>query len=486
MNRILFATIYLTLHAAVAWAQDIPISKILLANEGWREVAAGYPQVTFLEANADGSIGIYQQHLTSRLGADGMLAKQAGKDVMNAGVVRSKRASYAIDKTGVLATVAGKTSPLALDLASPSCLTLWPDGGHLVIGETQGRWLWAVRLEADGTPGPGDRYYSLRTRPGEKTVPVHALVMDAAHLLYAATPIGIQCFDPTGRLSAVIAAPAAGDVTALAIGGPAGDTLFAACGAAIYARRIQGKAAYTWQAKATPPEGFTAIFNGRDLTGWEGSPMYWRVEDGSLTGTADGTLKYNRFIVWRAGQVKNFDLRVQVRVTPGGNSGIQYRGVERPDLGDSVVTGYQCDVVANRADYNGMLYEERGRRILAHTGEKVIIDTKGQPWVVGEMPVKDFKAGEWHDFRVLVRGNHHQHWIDEHLTVDVVDLDEAGRKLAGVLAVQVHVGPAMKIQYRDIYLKHLPDDLPIITTAEAPIPATARQVVPQGKDRPKQ
>ena len=153
-----------------------------------------------------------------------------------------------------------------------------------------------------------------------------------------------------------------------------------------------------------PPEGFQAIFNGRDLTGWEGSPTYWTVEDGCLTGTADGTLKYNRFIVWRGGTVKNFELRVKVKVTPGGNSGLQYRGTERPDLGESVVTGYQCDVVANRPDYNGMLYEERGRRILAHTGEKVIIDTEGQPWVVGQFPLKEFQPGEWHEYRVARRG----------------------------------------------------------------------------------
>src|SRR4051794_31401307 len=81
-----------------------------------------------------------------------------------------------------------------------------------------------------------------------------------------------------------------------------------------------------------PPEGFEAVFNGSDLTGWEGSPKYWKVEGGCLTGTADGTLKYNRFITWRGGKVKNFELRVQVKVSPGGNSGLQYRGTERPDL----------------------------------------------------------------------------------------------------------------------------------------------------------
>ena len=230
----------------------------------------------------------------------------------------------------------------------------------------------------------------------------------------------------------------------------------------------------------TPPPGFEMIFDGKTLEGWEGSPEYWSVEDGALTGVTDGSLKMNRFITWKGGTVRNFELRVKVKVTPGGNSGLQYRGQERPDLGDWVVTGYQCDVVANRADYNGMLYEEKGRRILAHTGEKVIIETEGQPWIAGKMPVKEFKAGEWHDYRIVVRGNHHQHWIDGHQTVDVVDLDEEGRALEGVLAVQVHVGPAMKIQYRDIFLKKFGPKIPLITPEEAPIPKGAEMVEPQG------
>jgi hypothetical protein len=235
----------------------------------------------------------------------------------------------------------------------------------------------------------------------------------------------------------------------------------------------------------SPPDGYVSMFNGKDLAGWAGGDAYWKVQDGILTGTADGTLKYNRFIVYKGGNVKNFEWRAKVRVTPGGNSGLQYRSVERPDLGDWVVVGYQCDVVPNRADYNGMLYEERGRRILAHTGEKVIIDPAGQPWVVDKFPVKVFAAGQWHDFRVLVEGNHHQHWIDGHQTVDVIDLDEKGRKLEGILGMQVHVGPPIKIEFKNLFLKKLPDDLPILSAAQAKIPADAVKVLPQGKDTPK-
>src|SRR5687768_13303188 len=71
-----------------------------------------------------------------------------------------------------------------------------------------------------------------------------------------------------------------------------------------------------------PPKGFAAVFNGRDLTGWAADPKYWQVRDGCLVGTADGKLDYNRFAIWRGGTVKNFELRVKVNVSPGGNSGL--------------------------------------------------------------------------------------------------------------------------------------------------------------------
>lgn len=228
-------------------------------------------------------------------------------------------------------------------------------------------------------------------------------------------------------------------------------------------------------------DGFVRIFDGKSLRHWSGDRKFWSVKDGALTGVTDGSLKANQFITWKDHTVRNFDLRVKVKVTKGGNSGLQYRGKSRPDLGLDIVTGYQCDVVANIPKYNGMLYEEKGRRILSHTGEKVIVDEQGQPWVVGEMPVKEFAPDEWHEYRVLVEGNHHQHWIDGHQTADLIDLDEDGRALEGVLAVQVHVGPAMTIQYKDFKIKHLPDDLPLQTAADHPIPKEAHGVRPQGR-----
>jgi hypothetical protein len=228
-------------------------------------------------------------------------------------------------------------------------------------------------------------------------------------------------------------------------------------------------------------QGFITVFDGRTLKGWSGDKTYWSVEDGALTGKTDGSLKSNRFISWTHSTLRNFDLRVKVKVTAGGNSGIQYRSTSRPNIGLDIVTGYQCDVVASKPQYNGMLYEEKGRRILSHTGEKVIVDAAAQPWVIGKFPVKKFAPDTWHQYRILVEGNHHRHWIDGHPTADLIDLDEAGRSLEGVLAVQVHVGPPMTIQFKDFRIKNLPDDLPLKSAEDHPISTDAYGVKPQGK-----
>src|SRR5262245_62050667 len=126
----------------------------------------------------------------------------------------------------------------------------------------------------------------------------------------------------------------------------------------------------TTKKPAARQTGFKSNCNGKDRTGWDGDPAYWAVEDGALTGTTDGKLKANSFIVWRGGTVKNFELRVKVKITQGGNSGLQYRSVPFPNAGPYVLTGYQCDIVTTKDEYDGMLYDERGRRILSQAGTR--------------------------------------------------------------------------------------------------------------------
>ena len=226
--------------------------------------------------------------------------------------------------------------------------------------------------------------------------------------------------------------------------------------------------------------GFSNLLAG-GMRAWSGNPKLWSHKNGVLMGKSDGTLKMNHFITWKVATVRNFDLKVMVRISAGGNSGIQYRSAHAPERGLDVITGYQCDVVADKSQFNGMLYEEKGRGILARTHDKVTIDPKGDQWVVGKLEVKEFASGEWHEYRILVEGNRHRHWIDGHPTADVLDLDEKGRALDGVLALQLHKGPPMTIEFKDMLIKHLPDDLPILQLKDRPIPVDALGAPPRGK-----
>jgi hypothetical protein len=254
MKHLSLSILVLMSIASFTSAQDIPLSKILVEKEGWREIAKGVDGITLLEAEPVGSVAIYQRAaLSARLGVDGKVGKAkppAGEEVnRNEKIVITRTgATYAIgwwrgwvihfpsdDKRGILKLPGG---------LSPTCLTLWPDEGHLVVGVDDGAYLWAFRLEKNGSFGPGDRYYSLRIKPNEEMY-VTAMTMDAGYLLYACTPLGIQVFDPTGRLSGVIAAPSKDTMTAITIGGEKADTLFVAAGDKIFARKIQGKAVYT-------------------------------------------------------------------------------------------------------------------------------------------------------------------------------------------------------------------------------------------------
>jgi hypothetical protein len=202
---------------------------------------------------------------------------------------------------------------------------------------------------------------------------------------------------------------------------------------------------------------FKSIFNGKDLSGWDGNPKYWSVKDGAINGqTTDAKeLKHNTFLIWRDGKVDDFELRLKFKII-GGNSGIQYRSKEFPDW---VIGGYQADFEAGET-YSGILYEERMRGILAQRGQKTIVRENGKPEVVGS--VGDSKAiqaaikkEDWNDYTVIARGNHFIHKINGLTTVDVVDEDKEKRAASGLLALQLHAGFIMQVQFKDIELKRL-------------------------------
>ena len=225
-------------------------------------------------------------------------------------------------------------------------------------------------------------------------------------------------------------------------------------------------------------DGFKPLFDGKTLAGWDGNPELWSVEDGAITGKTKGPdhLAYNQFLVWN-GVVKNFELRAKVKCS-ASNSGIQYRSKALPEVGKWVVGGYQCDIHAN-PPYNGMVYDERGRGILVQNGQSVIIDDKAAKWLSAEHdPVKvDFT--EWHEYVIIAQGNRLIHKVDGKVTIELIDHDAKDRELEGLLAFQVHKGPAMTVQIKDVMLKELPES-PLVTLDKSPIPSDAQRIVPPG------
>jgi hypothetical protein len=219
-------------------------------------------------------------------------------------------------------------------------------------------------------------------------------------------------------------------------------------------------------------EGFRKIFDGKTLDGWEGDTAYWSVQDGALTGqiTPDKLIKTNSFIVWQGGQPADFELKAQFKITETGNSGINYRSEMFPGI-PHAMKGYQADI-DGKINYTGQNYEERGRTTLAYRGQKVTIPTvdsskavsKNNAWVPmivdGSLGSSDslkglIKAEDWNDIHLVIKGNHLQHYVNGVLMSDVTDNDTVHRKDKGLIGVQVHVGPPMKVQYRNIMLKEL-------------------------------
>ncbi len=218
---------------------------------------------------------------------------------------------------------------------------------------------------------------------------------------------------------------------------------------------------------------FVKIFDGKTLNGWKGDPTYWRVENGNLVGEITPTtlLKTNSFIIWQGGRPSDFEIMFDFKITKAGNSGLNYRSEQLTDV-PNALRGYQADIDgANR--YTGQNYEERARTTLAYRGEVVTVNSadgisatlkdnvKSNAWqnrtVTGSLGTTDelkekIKSEEWNTGRVVAKGNRLQHYINGILMSDVTDNDKVNGKAEGLLGVQVHVGPPMKVEYRNIML----------------------------------
>ena len=210
--------------------------------------------------------------------------------------------------------------------------------------------------------------------------------------------------------------------------------------------------------------GFASIFDGKTLQGWDGDSRIWKVENGTIVGevTPELNLKTNSFLIWRGGTPGDFELKAEYRISPKGNSGIQYRSIELPDI-RYAMKGYQADIDGedrneNGVRYTGQNYEERGRGFLAWRGQLAHIDTGQKPVVLGSVggnkELEEYiKNGDWNEFHLIVRGTTLIHILNGHVMCVLLDDDAVNRKLVGLLGIQVHAGPPMKIEFRKVRLK---------------------------------
>ncbi len=210
--------------------------------------------------------------------------------------------------------------------------------------------------------------------------------------------------------------------------------------------------------KKNKANAFKKIFNGEDLSGWKGNTDLWSVEDGAITGrtTAEKPLKFNTFLIWEEGTVANFELQFDYKIA-GGNSGVQYRSkVLKAE--DFVVGGYQADIDATMK-YAGINYEEKGRGILAQRGQRVTIAADGTKSVEdfgdAEELGKKINADDWNKYRLVANGNKLSHYINGELMSEVIDSEKDKSATEGVLAFQVHQGPPMVIQFKNVRIKTL-------------------------------
>jgi hypothetical protein len=226
-----------------------------------------------------------------------------------------------------------------------------------------------------------------------------------------------------------------------------------------------GAGALSAQVPALAEIGFTTIFDGKTLNGWDGDPDFWRVENGKMIGETrpDHQPKQNTFLIWRGGKPADFEIRMQYRITGAqANSGLQYRSVELPDVAKWVLKGYQADIDIAQT-YTGQMYEERNRGFLALRGQISYIPDgakAGSIGVTGDTnELKGFintGGGEdgWNEMDVIARGNTLIHLINGHVMSITIDDDRANRRMDGVIGIQLHLTQSgMKMEVKNVRIK---------------------------------
>jgi hypothetical protein len=207
--------------------------------------------------------------------------------------------------------------------------------------------------------------------------------------------------------------------------------------------------------------GFKQIFDGKSLAGWDCDPDFWRTENGAMVGEtkADHQPKQNIFCIWKGGSPADFELKMQYKLTgETGNSGVQYRSVELPEVAKWVLKGYQADI-DGKQQYTGQIYEERNRGFLALRGQIAYASEGKKVGSIGSTGANDelksiIKIDDWNDIHIIARGNTLVQLINGRVMAMLVDDDKANRKMDGEIGIQLHkTAAAMKIETRNIRLK---------------------------------
>jgi hypothetical protein len=223
-------------------------------------------------------------------------------------------------------------------------------------------------------------------------------------------------------------------------------------------------------APAESPE-MRSIFNGEDLSGWDGDRRLWSVKDGVIHGetTKENSAKGNTFLIWKDGATKDFELRLSVRSTDTNNSGIQYRSrhVDMSKDGSAknpwVVRGYQHEIRNEEMfpDVPGFIYDEGGKRgRICFVGEKATWNKKGKKVqrddLIDQEGFKELmKVDDWNDVVIIAKGNHIQHYLNDQLILDFTDKNPELALTEGILALQLHAGDPMWVEFKDIRIREL-------------------------------
>lgn len=206
-------------------------------------------------------------------------------------------------------------------------------------------------------------------------------------------------------------------------------------------------------------DGFKNMFDGKTLDGWKGDKMVWRVENGVIIGetTPEHLIKSNTFLIYEKEQPADFELTAEFKISAEGNSGIQYRSSSVDSI-PFTLKGYQADIDGGNV-YTGQNYEERGRGFLAKRGETAVLEKEQQPKITSMIANPDslksfIKNGDWNEIKIVAKGNRLTHFINGKLMSDVTDNDTDLRKMDGLIGFQVHAGPPMKVEYRNVKIKN--------------------------------